>query len=278
MKFSSAIILAATASVASASIRATADLLSKARSLQNDPTLFLEGYSAKLIGCATGASYTDSYGNIEPSSVIFRLCPANTCVNASTVGCKKGYGDYVTGINTYVQAYVNENINNLMNDDFNPNMFSACRQYNYQPQDDTNAATPYYIGPACAGTAGLKLDLFTDDTCTTPADSSITYASLSGGKALPYSQGNLVSTQCASCNATANDGSAMVSNLCSSLYQTSGHCETYMQKNSSYGYTNDVTDCKAIASISKTSSFKSSSGGGHAGAAIGWVIFALVSK
>ncbi|GKZ00607.1 hypothetical protein MPSEU_001012900 [Mayamaea pseudoterrestris] len=281
MKFATTMLLAATASVASAaSVRATAGLLSKARRLEDaeqqqdegDEYSFLSGYSAHLIGCAAGEIYKSNNGDSEYASVIFRLCPADSCDADSAVGCKNGYGDYVIGINSFVQAYVEQNKDNMQGDDandMNPDQYAECRQIDYQPEDDGAEAVAYYVGPACAGTTGLKLELFSDETCSTAAD-GVSYADISGGATLPYSNGKLASTKCQACSVTDEDGNTEISDLCMNTYMYSGHCESKMQKNSQYS-SNDESACEYITSITKKSST-----GGNAGAAIGWVIFALV--
>ena len=283
MKLScAALFLAASATVASAtSIRATAGLLSQSRRLedanqgddqaQGDEFSFLAGYSAKLIGCAEGELYKSVNGETEYNSVVFRLCPADSCDSDSATGCKSGYGDYVIGLNSFVAAYIEQNRDTFETDDaMNANEFSECRQYDYQPADDAAEAAAYYVGLACSGTSGVKLELFTDEICTTPAE-DVSFSDISGGTALPYSQGNLVSTQCEPCSVTNDNGETATSDLCMNMYSYSGHCETKMDKNSQYS-TNDESACEYISSISKSST------GGGAGAAIGWVIFALVSK
>ncbi|KAL3914795.1 MAG: hypothetical protein SGILL_005953, partial [Bacillariaceae sp.] len=61
------------------------------------------------------AWFTDQEGDEEGGAanggvgmqnlVRFRLCPANSCSDTLEVGCKKKFGDYVVGLNTFVNAY-----------------------------------------------------------------------------------------------------------------------------------------------------------------------------
>jgi hypothetical protein len=276
MKFASALILAASATFASANtVRATASLLSKARRLEDanqegeqqqeegDAYTFLAGYSAKLISCVAGEQYTAADGQVEYSSVIFRLCPADSCDSDSAKGCKKGYGDYVIGINSYVEAWLEEMRDNLSQDDkMNMNELSECREFG-QAADDGSV---YYVGPACSGTSAVKMGFFAEETCLTTPDVSFEDVA---GWSLPYS-GGLVGGDCHACAQTNDQGESEISDLCMNTYMYSGHCEAKMEKNSQYS-SNDESACEYISSIAP----KSKTGGG-AGAAIGWVIFALV--
>lgn len=273
-----ALVLAASASVASAHVRATAGLLSKARRLedadvqeeQGDEYSFLSGFSAKLIGCAAGETYVAANGESEYSSVIFRLCPSDSCDSSHSSGCKSGYGDYVIGLNSYVNAYIEQNRDNMQQDDnVRLDQLSECRQYDYQPADDGAEAVAYFLGPTCDGKTGLKMALFTEETCTTLAD-GVSFSDISGGASLPYSS-DLVSTKCEACSITNDNDESEISDFCLNMYTYSGHCETKMNKNSQYS-SNDESACDYIATVTQS---HSSSGGG-AGAAIGWVIFALV--
>lgn len=274
MKFSSALLLAASASVASANtVRATAKLLSQARRLEDgnqqqqeegDEYSFLAGYSAKLISCVAGETYQDVDGGSEYSSVIFRLCPADSCDSSSALGCKNGYGDYVVGINTFTQTWLEEMREEMNQDDkMNMNEFSECRQFGQAAED----GSLYYVGPTCSGTTGIKLGFFADETCST-APEGVSFEDVAGWT-LPYSDG-LVNGDCHACAQTNDQGEQELSALCMDNYMNSGKCEAKMDKNSQYS-SNDETACEYITSIAP----KSKTGGG-AGAAIGWVIFALV--
>jgi hypothetical protein len=74
---------------------------------------FLRDYSIKLLSCvneeATTSNNEEGEGerevDSESSSVIFRLCPSSSCSANSLLGCEEGNGDYIIGINTFVQAY-----------------------------------------------------------------------------------------------------------------------------------------------------------------------------
>jgi hypothetical protein len=89
----------------------------------------------------------------------------------------------------------------------------------------------YYIGPHCSQQGGqVHLGVFTDDTCTTMAESGddIFYAAY--GFNLPYSSASMISSRCVGClDADDNDADgSYVSELCQNVYKNSGKCETRM--------------------------------------------------
>lgn len=95
-------------------------LLSSARRIENGGNnqnsnnnyYWMANYSLKFQGCHNikswnYAAYDDDDVRIKESRLArFRLCPSNFCSTGNSVGCKKGYGDYVIDIDTYVSAYV----------------------------------------------------------------------------------------------------------------------------------------------------------------------------
>ncbi|KAL3943054.1 MAG: hypothetical protein SGARI_000068 [Bacillariaceae sp.] len=78
--------------------------------MDEDSMWFLQGYSIYLLSCIQGervVNYQDDEKSIEGSTVIFRLCPIDTCdAESSEFGCQEGYGDFAVGINTFVGAYL----------------------------------------------------------------------------------------------------------------------------------------------------------------------------
>ena len=95
----------------------------------------------------------------------------------------------------------------------------------------------YFMGPYCAEQGGaIYLGLFTDDTCTTFADSNggaSTYSQLAG-ESLPYSAESLINSNCFSCHEPEdfnNDGNDnededQVIEMCEQIYETAGKCES----------------------------------------------------
>jgi hypothetical protein len=89
----------------------------------------------------------------------------------------------------------------------------------------------YYIGPHCSQQGGqVHFGVFTDDTCTTMAESGddIFYAAY--GFNLPYSSASMISSRCIGCLDTDDDDAdgSYVSELCQNVYKNSGKCETRM--------------------------------------------------
>jgi len=117
----------------------------------------------------------------------------------------------------------------------------------------------YFVGPYCAQQGGaIYLGMFTDDTCTTFADSSAgkkTYKYLAG-ESLPYSSTSLISMDCMSCkepedfNYDGNDAQDedQVIEMCEQIYETAGKCETGL-KATGYVYTANEAACNYIAGI-----------------------------
>jgi len=74
--------------------------------MDEESMYFLTNYSIKLLSCIQGEQVINyENGEIESSTVVFRLCPASSCDAESALGCDSGYGDYAVGINTFLEAY-----------------------------------------------------------------------------------------------------------------------------------------------------------------------------
>ena len=123
MKFSTAVILSSLSSVAAMdSIRggvAAQKLLSQARRLDQNQQQgefdYLGQYTLKMIHCASGETvYNQEDGMYDSNAVVVRLCPSeNGCSDDATKGCKEGYGDFVVGLNSYVQAFMEDQRDNM---------------------------------------------------------------------------------------------------------------------------------------------------------------------
>ncbi len=94
-------------------------LLMSARRLDNNGNNYnnnnyywMANYSLKFQGCHNIMGWNrdadeDNDVRIKASRLArFRLCPSKYCSKGGKTGCKKGYGDYVIDIDTYVSAYV----------------------------------------------------------------------------------------------------------------------------------------------------------------------------
>jgi hypothetical protein len=120
---------------------------------------------------------------------------------------------------------------------------------------NNNWQQEYSMGPFCAEDGGsIKMGLFTDETCTNFADSNYgatTFASLTYGQALPYSETTMIGTECMSCkepqeqnqnNQNDQQDEDQVKEGCEQIYQQSAKCEaglsgvTYYQDNSGCTY------------------------------------------
>jgi len=198
---------------------------------------FLQNYKMKMISCKAGETVRDpESGEYEMNAILYRMCPSNgDCDDDKATGCKDGYGDYVVGLNTFVEAYMEDQGENMQYDDnFKVDEYAECREYENDNDDDGNGVA-YYIGPACTedGT-DIKLQLYYDEYCTqVPED--VTFEQISNGWTMPYSDGGLVSTYCNSCTGVNDDGEYETKEMCELLYESSGKCETNMESYHYYG-------------------------------------------
>lgn len=229
---------------------------------------FLMNYKMKMVSCKMGETVRNpENGEYEQNAVVFRLCPSSDggCDDESAMGCKEGYGDYIVGLNTFVEAYMQDQEENMQQDDnFNVAEYAECRQY----EDDNNNGYAYFIGPACTddGT-DIKLELFYDEYCTNvPED--ITFEQISNGWSLPYGDGGLVSDYCNSCTEYDN-GNYEVKEMCERLYENAGKCETNMESYHYYGKQEGACDY-----ITELLPRQKSRGGG--GRVVGWLFFIIV--
>merc|ERR1712238_338804 len=133
--------------------------------------------------------------------VRFRLCPSNTCTSSNAGGCDSGYGDYIIDMNIFIAAwmenkqevqeyqceYYAENVCGCDGGDqeeaFEVEEYMECANVDFE-NDDDGEDIEYFLGPYCADQGGkIYLGMFTDDTCTTFADSNggqNTYRTLAG--------------------------------------------------------------------------------------------------
>jgi len=235
-------------------------LLEKARRLEDenddndaeaeeDMEAFLMDYSLKFTKCIPDQVLTDADYNDHFGVVIFRLCPSNSCSNDDD-GCNSGYADFAVDVGTYVEAFLEDQQDNMnWDDNFDGDGFGQCSQY--EPEnDDANNDIEYYIGPGCTEDgASVKLGLYEDQYCYEESETS--FETISNGWSLPYSGGGLVSTQCTDC--TDDDGD--IREMCLDLYDYSPHrCEAELEYTHYYYDTNfeiyrygkDETGCTSI--------------------------------
>lgn len=213
--------------------------------------------------------------------------------DASKYFGKVDYGEYVVDLNTFVASYLeakqeeNEGICDdyqetceakcdgdddgydtclsncyqlygcITDDDGNDNEvdiydYAGCANIDFD--DGTDNGFEYYFGPSCADQGGeIKMNLFTDDTCTTLAqcDSSgstrgATCYTRTTGYTLPGTKQNIIEEPCLACTQnyaslteSINDYSSFdfgyPRDVCTNLYDVSGKCEKYM-KDGEYNY------------------------------------------
>jgi len=292
MKLSAAILALATVGSAAAktiTAKTAAKLVRSARHLEDaeaeeeqeeEEYAFLGNYNVKMIGCkrTLDTPIYDEDGNAEYSAVLLRLCPGNGgCDSSLTQGCKNGYGDMLVGLNTFVEAFMEdqkENEGDAEEEEEEEGMdierYAKCEQYDPDDNaDDGNqgnwADYAFYVGPTCTDDGlGLKLDLFTDEACT--QTSEITFSQISNGWTLPYETGGLVSTNCNSCSEYNDDGELEIKEMCMKPYEEAAlKCEEKMETYSYMGQ--NVQGCETIAEIFPNKK-------GSAGATFGWIVLA----
>ena len=116
-----------------------------------DSMYFLADYSIKLLSCIQGEQVINyENGEMESSTVIFRLCPSNSCDADSALGCESGYGDYAVGISTFLEAYMkqqedNDNyygnariIYNQYGQEFDGQEYMECKEYDVEENQNGN--------------------------------------------------------------------------------------------------------------------------------------------
>jgi hypothetical protein len=271
MRFSFAAIFLS-ASMACASILEKARRLDQSSSGEFD---FLLNYNLKVIACDSNKRVVGgSSGETNQAPIIFRLCPTSgECSDAAGKSCDAGYGDYLIGMNTFVQEYLQQNRDEMQNDDdsFQLKELGECRQYKADP-DGAYADREFYVGPVCtADGTGVRMALFSDDTCEFE-ESTVTFEEISAGRSLPYSDGGLVSQYCESCYSANDNGEAGVNDLCRTVYDVFA-CETNME---TFHYSGKREDgCQLISGL-LTKSLTESTRSGSGVTVIGWLFFAMV--
>ena len=233
-----------------------------------------------MIGCAAEQYKNPENGEYEYHSVVFRLCPSDSCDDQSTTGCASGHGDYVVGINTFVDAWLEgkrDDMENDQDDQWDLNQFSECREYEVDQDADEEQdgedgeEKAYYVGPTCSN-GQIAIGFFSEYTCTT-VPSDVTFEDISNGWSLPYSNGGLVTNYCESCSGYNDNGEEEISQMCQELWTSaSSKCESGMA-NYSQVYGKDESGCEYIASSFPVTASKSSS---KAGAIVLWVFLALL--
>ena len=282
MKFAATLFFGLLATTAAAG-PAQRNLLKKARKLEDanngdeaqeeEEYAFLGNYELKMVSCKAGEQIRDpETGEYEYNAAVFRLCPKDSCNSETATGCSSGHGDYVVGLSSFVQAYFEDQRDNMNYDDaFKVDEYAECREYEQENDDANNNgdAYPYYIGPACTEDGkDVKLELYYDETCSSVPE-EVTFEDISNGWTLPYGEGGLISTSCQACSEYNDDGEYELKEMCMGLYENAGKCETNMESFHYYG--KQEGSCDYIAEL-----MPAIKGSGSAAKAFGWTVFILV--
>jgi hypothetical protein len=284
MKFSTSIVLLATMASAAAmsvtnKVSAKAKVLRASRRLdgnqqEEEEYGYLAKYNLKMVSCSPDTTVIDpETGDYEYSAVVFRLCPTESgCDSDTAKGCGAGYGDYVVGMNTFVNAFFEDQRDNMNWDDqFKVDEYAECREYEIEADEDGDDGNQvqYFIGPTCAESGNdIALAVFEDEGCATKSETA--FETLSNGWTLPYEDGGLISVQCLDCIQYNDDGAYELREMCQQLYESTAYkCETNMEYYSYYGQnTQGCEQTAALMPITKKS--------GNGGKVFGWIIFMLV--
>jgi hypothetical protein len=234
---------------------------------------FLVNYNLKVLACDSNLYYPSAteYGEHEYGAIMFRLCPTSgECSDdVGEESCTAGYGEYLVGLKDFVPEYLQLNREEMIqNDDdaFQMEELGGCRQY--QADIESNYAEwEFYIGPACtADGTGVRVALFIDKHCHTE-ERRVTFADISAGRSLPYSDGGLVAQYCESCYSVNDNGVAGANDFCRNVYEASIlRCESNMDHYSS----KEGKPCQWFLKFPK------STRSGSGGIAVGWLFFAMV--
>lgn len=241
-----------------------------------DEFAYVAKYTLKMISCDAGTSVPNENGEYDSyGAAIFRLCPSESgCSDDASRGCGAGYGDYVVPLQTFVDAYFEDQRDNMNWDDqFQVDQYAECKEYEMEQDDDANQnqndQAQYFVGPTCtADGADIRLAVFSDEDCVYESETS--FETISNGWSLPYSSGGLVSTSCIDCLAYNDDGEYELREMCQELYENAGYkCETEMEYYSYYGQ--NTQGCDNIAQL-----LPALSSGGNGGKVFGWIVFIMV--
>jgi len=117
--------------------------------MDEESMYFLNNYSIKLLSCIQGEQVVNyENGETESSTVVFRLCPSGSCDADSELGCESGYGDYAVGINTFLDAYMEQQQDNQnyygngmisysqYGQEFDAEEYMECKEYNVEEGQD----------------------------------------------------------------------------------------------------------------------------------------------
>ncbi|KAK1746718.1 hypothetical protein QTG54_002062 [Skeletonema marinoi] len=259
------------------------------RSLEggDDGEIDLTNYSIKFEKCQFVKEFAGEEGGGEDGQflqtkrfIIFRLCPNNSCGS-----CNYDFGEYLVDLETYLQATTNSSrrskrpcaYNNDGGDDNNGDNQNDCSSIDFiecqalENNNNNNNGVAYYAGAMCASSGSrIKIGVFTDEDCSILAENmdveSMLYGD-NGAMKLSYHKIKSVfpESDCvASClqeeeqdenNDGNNDQAAETAEICQTLYEAAGKCESihgfsamkyYNNNNGQGNYYNQVRNEEAV--------------------------------
>jgi len=138
---------------------------------------------------------------------------------------------------------------------YNQQQENNQQNYNYNQNNGQNQMQ-LFLGPYCSDDGkNIFLGVFHDEMCSYPAPAG-TYEKFSYGQALPYSEENLIDSDCISCKEPQNqddqnngdqDDEDEVLEICERLYEDAGKCESGLEDGVTY-YPNTYA-CDFIATL-----------------------------
>lgn len=184
----------------------------------------------------------------EANCATYRNTCYSDCFESSNANCySKCYAKY--GVDASLCSSYNEDGGN--DGGFDLETYIGCSEYDIQNADGEEIAS--YLGPYCASQGGeIRLGFFMDEYCSIASTYQAGYYTKMTGMEVPYTTSSLVSNNCISCQATADEQNAQqnqdyynydadgnqnyyvataVSNMCGTLYMQSGKCESNMDSN-----------------------------------------------
>ena len=339
------------------SIKATSTVgqkvISRARRVEQDENeeidyTWVANMSLKFQGCYHTQQWNEEANDEEDVRIStqrlvrFRLCPSDSCSMENAAGCKEGYGDYIIGMDEYLEAYFeavqqDQEYNceyeqeygdcaNCQNSDDeeiceydcymakgmeycvdnNPyeedgaeeeeemelQEMAECQEYNFENNNNNRRKleeeAQYYVGAYCSENGGnIYLGLFTEETCSQFADEyggRETFAAMSYGKSLPYSDSTMIGSECMSCKEPAdvdqnneNDqqDADEVKESCEQLYESAGKCEAGLSGTVQYPNNYACSFMEGIKIVRKNGSIVRGSMGQNTTASIFIGLFAV---
>lgn len=238
-----------------------------------DETSFLKNYEQVFLKCVPNQKVMSEDGTYDYNAVVYRMCPTGEACSSKGKVCDSGYGDYVVGLQTYVQQFFDQfddeqdNYNNQnQNNGYDFGEYGQCRELNIEANDDGNnqnngQEVQYFMGPACTEDGDVRMALFTDQYCRPDYEAEVSLEDLIGVE-MPYQNGGLMDDdECKAyyCWAANDNGEYELNRFCEELYANSAYkCEEKMEYVSAVNGMN-TNGCETVSQL-----MPQSTGGGGA--------------